>query len=720
MRRGGGYGHFEEDHLGKPYDLGLVRRLLPFARPYRLHVALSLCLILFITGLDLLLPYLTKTAIDHYIIPAGRKIVTQGLSPEEADRVRRALGPSLLASNEPGTYFALPKAIGQLDRRQVAALEHSGALKPEKYYPAPLERPEVARMAAARPGLFHPAGPYAFADYDRLRALNTAELLRLRQADVSGIGWIATVFVALLALSFLFNVVQSYTMELVGQKMMFDLRLRLFGHLQSRSVAFFGRQPVGRLVTRVTNDIENLQEMFTSVLVALFKDTVLALGIVVVLLKLDLSLALVSISLVPIVAVTTIFFSRAARGAFREIRVRIAQINASLSENIRGLKVVQAFRRERENVRRFEELNHKTYLAGMRQIMVFAVFSPTMELLGACAVALIIWYGGGQVLRDRLTLGLLVAFIAYMQMFFKPVRDLGEKYNMVQSAMASAERIFGLLDSDEADPEPATPAALPATVRGGVEFRNVSFSYDGSERVLHNVSFRAAPGETVAIVGMTGAGKSSIINLLERFYEPDEGEILLDGIDTAGLPKTFLRSQIGLVMQDVFLFARSVADNIGLGRSLTPEEIERVAGYANASRLIDRLPGGLSEELHEEGLTLSAGERQLLALARALAYDPRVLVLDEATSSVDTETERLIQEALERLMKGRTTIAIAHRLSTIQRADRILVLHKGRIREEGTHAQLLARRGIYWRLYEMQYQRGRENGGAAASPAPSV
>jgi ATP-binding cassette subfamily B multidrug efflux pump len=705
-----GYGYFEEDKLGRPYDWRLVRRLLPLARPYRMFIALSLVFIVFITGFDLLLPYLTKTAIDRYIVPSGRKVVTSGLSPGEQRQVRHLLGPVLIATGQPGVYFIQPKAIEGLDRRQVAALERSGALRPEKYYPVSLQNAEARRVVASHPELFQRAGNFAFANYERLRGLDPGELFELRQADIGGIARIAAIFVALLVLTFGLNFAQTYMMELAGQRMMFDLRVTLFGHLQTRSVAFFNRSPVGRLVTRVTNDVQNLQEMFTTVLIALFKDTVLALGIVIVLLRLHFSLALVSLSVVPLVALATVFFSRAARDAFREIRVRIAQINATLSENIRGLRVIQAFLREAENFRRFRELNHRTYLAGMRQILVFAIFSPTTELLGAAAVALILWYGGAQVLDERLTLGLLVAFIAYMQMFFKPIRDLGEKYNIMQSAMASAERIFGLFDTQEQVPEPEAPAPLPARARGEVEFRNVSFSYDGNERVLHNLSFRAAPGETVAIVGMTGAGKTSIINLLERFYDPDEGHILLDGVDITELPKNFLRSQIGLVMQDVFLFARTISNNICLGRDLPPEEIERVVGYANATRMVGRLPQGLEQELHEEGLTLSAGERQLLALARALAFNPQVLVLDEATSSVDTETEQLIQEALERLTAGRTTIAIAHRLSTIQRADRILVLHKGRLREEGTHAQLLARRGLYWRLYELQYRR---NSGAA-------
>ncbi len=710
------YGYFEEDKLGRPYDLGLVRRLLPFARPYRLAILASLVFILLVTGLDLLLPYLTKTAIDRYIVPSGRKVVTRGLPASEQARLRALLGPALLPSREPGVYFVRPRAVEGLDRKQLAPLERLGALRPEKYYPAALDAPEARSVVAAHPEMFHRAGQYAFADYERLRGLPASELYELRGGDIGGLARLAALFIGLLVISFGFNFAQSYLMELAGQRMMFDLRGRLFDHLQTQSVAFFTRTPVGRLVTRVTNDVQNLQEMFTTVLIALVKDTVLAAGIIIVLLRLHFSLALVSLSVVPLVALATVFFSRAARGAFREIRVRIAQINATLSENIRGLRVIQAYLREGENFRRFRELNHQTYLAGMRQILVFAVFSPTTELLGAVAVGLIVWYGGGQVLGERLTLGLLVAFIAYMQMFFKPIRDLGEKYNTVQSAMASAERIFGLLDSREAVPEPERPpAALPSRARGEVEFRNVSLSYNGGERVLHGVSFRAAPGETVAIVGMTGAGKTSVINLLERFWDPDEGQVLLDGVDIRTLPKTWLRSQIALVMQDVFLFARSVRENIALGRKLSAEEVERVVGWANATRLVGRLPRGLDEELHEEGLTLSAGERQLLALARALAFDPRVLVLDEATSSVDTETEQLIQEALERLMRGRTTIAIAHRLSTIRKADRILVLHKGRLREEGSHAELLAKRGLYWRLYELQYRRNSNSGEAAAT-----
>ncbi|MFH0810985.1 MAG: ABC transporter ATP-binding protein [Pseudomonadota bacterium] len=758
------YGHLEEDDLGRSYDLTLARRLLSFARPYRTFILLSLAFILLAAGADVVLPYLTKTAIDRCIVPSARMVVTRGLSSERQRDIHRLVGPALLPTREPGVFFILPEAVHRLDRRQLALLEKSRTLRPEMFYPASLTNPGARQVVARHPGVFHLAGShlpaekrssrslfknaqmldartpeagavhrstaaltqdernaadgcfstgcYAFANYERLRGLSASDLYRLRAGDLAGVGRIAAVFAVLLLLSFGLSFVQTYTMELAGQRMMLDLRLKLFNHLQTQSLSFYTRQPVGRLVTRVTNDIQNLQEMFTTVLVALFKDAVLALAIVALMLRLDLSLALVSLAVVPLVALLTVFFSRAAREAFRQIRVLIADMNSTLSENIRGLRVVQAFAREAENLRRFREINHRAYLAGARQIFVFAVFSPCTELLGAVAIALIVWYGGGQVLGERLTLGLLVAFIAYMQMFFKPVRDLGEKYNVMQSALASAERIFRLLDTDETILEPLSPAQAPAS-KGEVEFRDVSFSYDGQETVLHHISFRASAGETVAIVGATGAGKTSVINLLERFYDPDEGRILLDGIDIRELPQAWLRSQIGLVMQDVFLFARSVGDNIAMGQNLSSEEMERVVSCANLGGFLKRLPAGLKEELHEEGLTLSSGERQLLALARALAYGPRVLVLDEATSSVDTETEQLIQEALGRLMKGRTTIAIAHRLSTIQKADRILVLHKGRVREEGTHSELLALKGYYWRLYELQYAVA----GSAVSPA---
>jgi ABC-type multidrug transport system fused ATPase/permease subunit len=434
------------------------------------------------------------------------------------------------------------------------------------------------------------------------------------------------------------------------------------------------------------------------VAVTIFKDLIILVGIISILLYLNWRLALLCLSLIPVIFGLTLLFSRMAREVFREMRSKVAKMNGFLQEKVTGIRTIQLFATEPSQQNAFAKINHENFLAGMKQVRIFAVFMPLMELLAALAVSLLIWYGGGKVIQERITLGALVAFISYMQMFFKPIRDISEKYNIMQASMASTERIFEFMDLREEVSEPIRPAR-PSQVKGHLEFRNVSFSYNSGPPVLHNVSFQVTPGEMVAIVGATGAGKSTVVNLIERFYDPDEGAVFLDGVDLRLWPTAELRRVLGLVMQDVFVFSGRLVENISLGRQgIGPAQVESAATKVNADPFIHRMPSAYDQELGERGSNLSTGERQLLSFARALASDPKVLILDEATSSVDPGTEQLIQQAIFEMTKRRTTLVVAHRLSTIRSADRILVMHHGRIVEEGKHEELMAKGEIYYKL----------------------
>ncbi len=698
------YGYFEGDHLGKPYDINLMRRLFTYARPYRLIIGASIVLVLFVTGFELLFPYLIKVAIDNYIVVSARKITMSSRRSPLQRMLLDRYGVLLLPSADPGTFFIRGSDLREIEPRDLASFQRAGLIGEERFYPFRPRGEVEEKVVEHYRSSFQRSGEYYFISYRDMQGLNQKDIFRLRSGDVRGVMVVSAIFMLALILSFGFNFFHVYAMEYTGQRVMHDLRMRVFGHIQRLSLSFFDRTPVGTLVTRVTNDVQNLHEMLTTAFTYLFKDIFLLAGIIVVLIRINWELALVCFSLLPLILCITLYFSRKARDAFREVRLKIAAINATLQEDFSGIKVVQIFNRERENYRKFKVLNHENYLANMRQIAIFALFVPIIEIIGTIAIALLIWYGGGKVISNTLSLGTLVAFLSYLRMFFQPIRDISEKYNILQSAMASTERIFGVLDNREMIPEPSAPKSIDG-IRGNIEFRDVTFSYTGDEVVLRNISLSVKEGETVAIVGATGAGKTSIISLLERFYDPQGGQILIDGVDIRELDTSFLRSQIGLVLQDVFLFAGDIRSNIRLGNEGLPQdEIERITRYVNADRFIRKLPKGLEEDVKEGGGTLSAGERQLLAFARALAVSPRVLILDEATSNVDTETERLIQDALRKLMEGRTSIIIAHRLSTIQRADRIIVMHKGRIREMGTHAHLIAQKGFYYKLYQLQYK----------------
>lgn len=519
-----------------------------------------------------------------------------------------------------------------------------------------------------------------------------------------GIAWMAVLYLVVLVLTFVVLYAQGVLLQTMGQLIMKDLRTEVYGHLERLPIAYFDRNPVGRLVTRVTTDVDALNELFTAGIVSVVGDILLLAGIVGVLFWLDWRLAFAAFSIVPLLLGLTVWFKRRARETFREVRVWIARINAFLQEHTTGMPVVQLFNRQERAYRDFAAVNEAHRKANVRAIFYYAVFYPGVELITVLGLGIILWYGGGQVLAGLVSIGALIAFLQYAQRFYQPLADLSEKYNILQSAMASSERIFRVLDTPV---EIASPpdAYRPATARGDIEFDRVHFGYRVEEPVLHGISFRVEPGETVAVVGHTGAGKSTLANLLLRFYDVTSGAVRVDGADVRQWDLERLRRSIGLVLQDVFLFSGTVAYNIRLGEeSIDDARLRWAAAEVHALDFIERLPGGFDAVVRERGAGLSVGEKQLIAFARALAFDPRILVLDEATSSIDTETEQRIQMALERLLAGRTSIVIAHRLSTIRRADRILVLHKGELREQGTHQELLALRGIYYKLYLLQYK----------------
>ncbi len=538
-------------------------------------------------------------------------------------------------------------------------------------------------------------------------------------ADLGGLGTIAALYLAALLASFLLEYLQTWTMQLIGQRIMFDLRMQLVSHLHRLDLKFYDRNPVGRLMTRLTTDVDVLNELFTSGVVSVFGDVFTLVGIMAVLVWMDWRLAIAAFSVLPLIVAVTQWFRVNARESYRTVRTWIARINAYLQERITGMATVQLYRREARDYAAFDDIDRRHRDANVQSIFYYAVFYPAIELVGALAASLILWVGGARILADggdMLTLGSLVAFLQYSQRFFRPISDLSEKFNILQGAMASSERIFGLLDT----PVEIVPGHHRATGGTGSEtgatrgkwagpgvirFENVSFSYVEGEPVLKNVSFEVRPGERIGIVGATGSGKTTIVSLLLRFYDVQQGRITVDGIDIRELDLADLRSLFGLVLQDVQLFAGTIAGNVRLGdESIADSEVRGALDAVHASSFVDRLPHGLDSVVAERGSTLSVGQKQLLSFARALAFNPRVLVLDEATSSVDTDTELLIRDALKVMMRGRTTIAIAHRLSTIQDMDRILVMHRGELREQGTHQELLALRGIYHRLYELQFE----------------
>jgi len=559
---------------------------------------------------------------------------------------------------------------------------------------------------------------------------------RLSNAPLTGIAQIGGLYVGILIFTFTLEFIQTYLMQWTGQKVMFDLRRQIFRHLQFMHVGFFDKHPVGRLVTRVTTDVDALNEMFTAGVVSIFEDVFVLAGIIAIMMRMNWKLALITFAVLPLIVYATLIFRDKVRDSYRRIRTAIARINSFLQEAVSGMLVLQLFNREKRAFNKFSEINASHMEAFKDAIMAYAVYYPVVEILSAIAIASIIWFGGNDVIRRVATLGVLVAFMQYAQRFFRPIQDLSEKYNILQSAMAAGERVFKLLDtkievttpaitkhpqgpgriefdhvwfaynaSGQLGGETGVPARPPAAVASGRAGAPVSPQTTEPDWVLRDVNFVLEPGETVAVVGHTGAGKTTLISLLMRFYDVQRGAIRIDGVDIKELSLDELRGRFGVVLQDPFLFSGTVAGNIRLGTArIQDADVEQAAEDVNLADFIRTLPGGFEEQVRERGSTLSTGQKQLISFARALAHNPKILILDEATSSVDTETEFRVRDALNRMVEGRTSLIIAHRLSTIQRADKIIVMHKGQVREMGSHQQLLAQRGIYYKLYQLQYK----------------
>jgi ATP-binding cassette subfamily B protein/subfamily B ATP-binding cassette protein MsbA len=683
----------DEQPLGRVADARLLKRLLAYARPYKWIIALSISLLLVITVADLAGPYLIKKAIDDHINGIEKPMINL---PDASPKMHPVPyhGLTLVRVNR---LNEMPP--GDIQRYQILSVDKRCILIKGMI----TEKEEKVTLEPAGGGDHTVLVKTSAGQTLTGTILTDGEVDAFRRQDMRGLMIIAVLYFTLLVLGMVLNFAQIYTLRYTGQHIIANMRQEVFAHIQSLPFSFFDRNPVGRIVTRVTNDTEALNDMYANVLINLFRDLFILIGITAIMIHLNLHLALLSFALIPVIYAITLVYRRYARAANRDVRTRLAKINATLNEHLSGMRIIQIFRREKQELARFQAINEEYNQASLRELRTGSVFRPLMDLVYNLGLALLIWFGGAKVMDGAITFGVLYAFIDYINRFFQPIKDLAEKYTSIQSGLAASERIFLLLDEKDNAAVPSHPVDI-GRFKGEIRFDHVWFAYNENEWVLKDITFSVNPGEVVAFVGATGAGKSSIIQLLSRFYEIQEGSIAIDGIDIRRIDQKRLRAQIGVVLQDVFLFSGDIASNIRLNRELSDEGIMAIARQVNADRFISLLPGGLHEPVAERGVTLSAGERQLLSFARTLAFDPSILVLDEATANIDTQTERLIQAALQRLIKGRTTIIVAHRLSTIQHADKIIVLDKGEIKEMGNHQQLLKQQGLYYQLYSLQYK----------------
>lgn len=691
---------FDSDAITKGWNSGVTRRIFGYLSPWKGLLALTALALVLSTAGELVTPIIVRQVVDTALMPTWRLAEAAIVDAPEARGL--AIGDT---STAVGDRLAVPaNLLSSLRADKRSALEKRGLLLPGEWYLADLAAagPRGREVVAARSATISVEGDYALISTAELRGLPAADALALRARDLATVRTDVLVLVLVLVVVFVAAFAQTTSSALVGQRVMKRLRMELFEHVTSRSLAFLTRQPVGRLVTRMTSDVETINQFFTDVIVAFLKDTSLMIGVIVVLFAMDLRLGVaVFVTLPPILAATVVSRGK-ARDAFRRQRQWLSRVNAYIAERVAGIAVVQLFAGQARARTEFEARDRELLKASLGEMYVYATFRPLVDLFANTTIAVVLWLGSRLVSAETLSLGTLIAFVNLVRMFYSPVMDISDKYTILQSAMAGGERVFGLLDEKESIPDRPT-LSMPERVAGRIEFDHVWFAYRDEEWVLRDFCLVVEPGEMVAIVGPTGAGKTTIANLVTRLWDVSRGSIRLDGIDIRDLPLADLRRAVQPVLQEVFLFTGSVEENIVLGGGVSRERMETAARAVQADDFVWNLPQGYATELAEAGANLSQGQRQLLCFARVLAHDPAVVLLDEATSSIDTETERMVQRGLEALLAGRTSLVIAHRLSTIRHADRIVVLTEGRVAEEGTHEELLARKGIYWNLYRLQF-----------------